>query len=161
MSIPQFDTLEAAFAYYSASASDPSIRDAVRYWHNKTANKIQDDIAARDAGNPYKVQKNVTGFHYTQGYFPSLLDARQFVDAMPDSQSGEAVEIVHTMKVIYTRPPPYRDPSVCHQCGHKLPEGCGGSDRDDFGCMWDQIDKWPTSIKLEYKLKKALGVIKD
>lgn len=138
MIVQRFDTLEAALAHYEASSADPNTRDAVHYWHDKTAQQIREDIAARDAGNPFRVQKNVTGFHYPQGYFSSMYHARLFADAMPPDAGGEKVEIVHTLEVVYTRPGPWRDPSICHECGKKLPNGCQGANRDDMACMWDQ-----------------------
>lgn len=148
MSKRRFATLEEAFAHYAASAADPTVSSDVRYWHDKTARKAREDITARDAGNPYRVQKNVVGFHYTQGYFPSLYHARLFVDAMPPDAGGEKVEIVHTLEVVYTRPPPWRDPTICHQCGKKLPDGCNGAERDDMGCMWDQPSLWPEWLSM-------------
>lgn len=91
----------------------------------------------------YAVVFDDNGWRYEQGYFSSLYHARLFLDAMPQSVIPTAgygyVELGRVE--IYKRPPPWRDPTICHDCGKKLPQGCGGANRDDPTCMWDQYDK--------------------
>lgn len=53
---------------------------------------------------------------------------------------------------------PYLNPNKCHNCGKWLPDGCGGSNRDDLACLWDQPSKWPKKVQLIYKLKTVLGI---
>jgi hypothetical protein len=88
------------------------------------------------AGYPFTVAINYIGWYRPQGCFVSLYHARLFIDAMQPIEIGFAY-IERDGIEIYRKPPPYRDPTICHECGKKLPRGCGGTDRDLTTCKWD------------------------